>query len=134
MPSAIEARDLAAALRRGRPTRAGVRRKVAADGYTFDSQAEYAHYCALKLLRTVGELRDLEVHKRFKLVVAGALVCAFEPDFTYVSRDGAIVVEDVKSPMTRKLPEYRIKKKLFEALYRIPVVEIVMPRRPRRRK
>jgi len=36
-------------------------------------------------------------------------------DFVYL-RNGQEVIEDVKSKHTRKLPEYRLKKKLLDAL------------------
>src|SRR3990172_3854168 len=46
----------------------------------------------------------------------------YNPDFSY--RKSGLVVEDVKSPVTRKLPAYRLKKKLMLACYGITIVEI----------
>lgn len=115
-------------------TRAGRRRRVFEDGIWFDSQAEHRRYRELLLLQRAGEISDLRVHPRYDLTVNGTHVCSYIPDFRYLSRGGAVVVEDVKSPVTRKLPEYRIKAALFEALYKHPVVEVVCGGRPRRRR
>lgn len=49
------------------------------------------------------------------LVVNGQLVCTFIPDATYFE-NGKQVIEDTKSPITRKHPVYRIKVKLLKAL------------------
>jgi len=117
-------------------TRAGRRRRVLDDAVWFDSQAEHRRYCELKILCRIGEIDTLQVHQSFALVVEGETICMFEPDFYY--RDvaaGQWVVEDVKSPRTRVLPEYRIKKRLFEVLYGLPVRETVVGnRRPRRKR
>jgi hypothetical protein len=96
---------------------------VTADG-RFDSKAELARWHELKLLQTAGQIRALRRQVRHRLVVNGELVCEFVPDFEYLEDGRGIVTEDVKSPSTARNPAYRIKKKLFEALYRRPVVEV----------
>jgi len=116
-----------------RKTRAGQRRKVIDQNEIFDSQTEHRHWCELKIRERLKEIRDIEIHKRYEIVVAGVHICDFIPDFQYVRMDGAVVVEDVKSKLTRKLPEYRLKKKLFEAIYKLKVHEFVIDRRRRRR-
>jgi len=122
--------------KRTRKGRAGQRRRVQDDGQWFDSVAEHRRWCELKILVRIGDIRDLAVHPSYVLTVAGEDICAFIPDFRYVTREGEVRIEDVKSPMTRQLAEYRIKVKLFEAIYRLKVNEVVAGkglRRPRRR-
>ncbi len=50
-------------------------------------------------------------------------ICAYLADFTY-NRNGKEIVEDVKSEMTRKLPVYKLKKKLMKAILNIEIQEI----------
>jgi hypothetical protein len=130
-PAAATA-DIAVLGKLTRKGRAGQRRRITVDGLTFDSAAEHRRWCELLQLQKLGEIRDLELHKVFALEVNGLHVCKYIPDFVYVTRDGAVVVEDYKSDMTRKLAEYRIKRNLFEALHRIAITE-TGTRRTRRR-
>lgn len=99
-------------------------KRVKADGYTFDSEAEYARYCDLRFLLIGKQIADLSVHPRYPLDVNGKRICVYEADFAYreIVRvvDGHLVqsmyltVEDVKGFPT---PEYKIKRELFKALY-----------------
>src|SRR3990167_1086359 len=82
-------------------------RRVTADGYTFDSQAEYARFRELRLLARAGKIQSLQVHPRFDLSVNGVRICRYYADFGYM-RGSTYVVEDVKSSATRT-PVYRIK-------------------------
>lgn len=98
---------------------------VTADGKRFDSKREYARYVQLKNLQMGGEIENLEVHPRFPFVVGGMNVGYYEADFRYLDRrTGETVVEDAKSPSTRKEPYYRLKNRLMQALYGIQVVEV----------
>jgi hypothetical protein len=97
-------------------------RKTVVDGLTFDSAKEARRWSELRLLERAGQITDLVRQEPIRLEVNGKLVCKFIPDFCYVE-NGQKVVEDVKSPATRKLPAYRIKVKLLEALTRIRVRE-----------
>lgn len=90
-------------------------RKVEVDGVSFDSVKESRRWSELCLLQRAGQISDLSRQVRLPLTVNGKLVCTFIPDFTYVEA-GEKVIEDVKSPITRKHPVYRIKVKLLEAL------------------
>ena len=102
-------------------------RRVKADGYTFDSQAEAAEYGRLKLLQMANEISGLQVHPRFPLEVNGKRICVYEADFSFLERTPKTtagvrltffsvrrVVLDVKGFAT---PEYKIKCELFKALY-----------------
>ena len=105
--------------------------KAKVDGYTFDSRKEAERYLVLKCLLKTGKIRDLEVHKTFHLIPKqtdehGKVLerkCDYIADFVYV-KDGQIVVEDVKSPVTRKKPEYILKRKMMLYFHGISVTEI----------
>lgn len=107
-----------------RPKRAAKfgNRKTVIDGITFDSAREARRYCDLRLLQRAGKIRDLELQPRFPCIVNGARVCEYRADFAYhdVER-GERVIEDAKG---FKTPEYRLKKKLVEALYGVVIVEV----------
>ena len=90
-------------------------RKVTVDGLSFDSVKESRRWADLCLLQRAGKISSLSRQVRLPLKVNGQLVCTFIPDFTY-TEDGRQVIEDVKSPITRKHPVYRIKVKLLKAL------------------
>ena len=99
-------------------------RKVSLNGETFDSLKEATRWKVLRSLQATGQISGLEVHPRYKLLVNGHLIGHYEADFRYlVASDGQWVVEDVKSPITRRLPAYRLKVKLLKALYGIEIVE-----------
>jgi hypothetical protein len=90
-------------------------RKVYADGYTFDSEAEYRHYCYLYHRQLAGEIGMLEVHPTYVLQPAhkhrGRKLAAvtFTPDFRYVE-DGHTVVCDVKG---QKTTDYNLRVRMF---------------------
>jgi hypothetical protein len=96
-------------------------RKVTVDGMTFDSQGEHRKWCELRLLEKTGAIRNLERQVRIPLNVNGKKICAVVIDFAWFEGDRRIWA-DFKSEYTRKLPVWRIKKKLIEALY--PVVQL----------
>lgn len=88
------------------------------DGLTFDSKAEARVYQQLRVRERLGEIVRLECQVPFRLAVNGDHVAAFIADMTYVvAKSGEFVVVDVKSEFTRKLPVYRLKRKLFRACY-----------------
>jgi hypothetical protein len=98
-------------------------RKVHADGYVFDSGAEYYRYRQLLILQAAGEISGLIVHPRYVLVEPFTYngkrqkAETYEPDFVYME-DGHMVAEDVKG---QRLPLYRIKSKLF--MLKFPHIE-----------
>lgn len=99
--------------------------KVKVDGIIFDSKKEAERWKMLQFLESQGKIRDLKRQVRYTLMVYGKKICSYVADFVYEDRsvDGR-VVEDVKSDHTRRLPVYRIKKKLMKALYDIDIKEI----------
>jgi hypothetical protein len=96
------------------------------DGKRFDSTGEAYHYQHDLLPRVqVGEIRNLVLQPKFKIIVNGVHIADYYADFQYeVVLSGDLVVEDYKGPATRKDKTYRLKKKLVEALYGITVVEV----------
>ena len=98
-------------------------KRVTLDGYRFDSQAEARRYQELRLLHQAGEIEELLVHPKFKLVVNGVLICTYTADFQY-RENGEKVVEDVKSKPTITY-SYKLKKKLMKAVYGLDVTEVM---------
>jgi hypothetical protein len=92
---------------------------VEIDGIRFDSTAEGARYCELRLAQKAGQIRHLVIHPRFKLTVNAIPVCVYVADFSYLE-NGLRVVEDVKGVKT---PAYVIKKKLMRACHGIEIRE-----------
>jgi hypothetical protein len=95
-------------------------KRVAVDGYAFDSLAEAKRYGQLRTLETGGAISDLRVKTRYPLVVNGQECGYYEDDFNYMDR-GARIVEDVKGMRTDL---YRLKRRLVKAIYGIDIVEI----------
>ena len=99
--------------------------KPEAFGITFDSKAEAKRYGELRLLLMAGEIIELETQPRFPCNVNGLLVCTYVADFKYrEQKTRELIIEDVKSPHTAKLPVYRVKKKLVEAVYGLTITEV----------
>lgn len=94
------------------------------DGRMFDSKREATRYANLLIEEQLGNISGLDCQVRFPLVVHGIDCGAYVADFTYLTRDGERVVEDVKSAATRKLPTYRLKRKLVWALYGLTIREV----------
>ena len=94
------------------------------DGIKFHSAKEAAYYGELKIKKLAGEVRAFEMQKRYKLEVNGVLICTYVADFVVTYSTGITEVIDVKSFFTRRLPEYRKKKKLMIAIYKITIKEV----------
>lgn len=103
-------------------------RKIEADGYTFDSIAEYHRYTELKLLQIAGEISNLRVHPVYPLQKSfltpeGKSVRSikYEADFDYQEND-VTVVEDVKGVETAV---FKLKHKMFLQKYPEIVFRII---------
>lgn len=88
-------------------------KSVRIDGIYFPSKAEATRYTQLKTLAQAGEIGDLKVHPRFIIWQHGKEKIVYEADFQY-NQGKSVIVEDVKGVET---PVYRIKKKMFTAMY-----------------
>ena len=97
---------------------------VEVDGIKFHSAKEAAYYGELKIRKMTGDILSFERQIRYKLEVNGVLICTYISDFEVVLSTGIREVIDVKSFFTRRLPEYRKKKKLMKAIYNIEIKEV----------
>ena len=101
------------------------------DGMKLDSQKEYRRYIELTAMQQRSEIQDLKCQVKFELApkvkIAGEKrvkpALRYFADFTYV-RNGVLVVEDVKSAVTRKLASFRNKKHLMKTVHDIDIQEV----------
>lgn len=103
-------------------------KKVVTEDGTFDSKKEFNRFCELSLLERAGEITNLERQQKFVLIPTqkknGKTLereCSYIADFTYKTKDGALVVEDVKGVRTK---DYIIKRKLLLFRYGIRIKEV----------
>lgn len=97
--------------------------KTTVDGVAFDSKKESARFFELKLLQDRKEITELQRQVKFQIVPkAGKNERAryYVADFTY-KEYGKQIIEDVKSPATRKNAVYSLKKALV--LWQYPEYE-----------
>lgn len=94
-----------------------------AEGNVHDSGKEYRHWCDLQLREVAGEIRNLRRQVPLACVVNDVLVCHYVADAMY-EEGAATIVVDAKSPATRKLPAYRLKVKLVQALHKLQIREV----------
>lgn len=94
--------------------------KTELDGIVFDSRKEARRYAELKIMEKAGEIKDLELQKPYVILPSffdkqgnRQTAVKYVADFVYVDKDGNTVIEDVKSPATRKDRVYRLKKKMM---------------------
>ena len=118
------------------------------NGVTYDSRKEYRRFCELSLLQRAGAITDLQRQVRFELIPAQYVeyptgefykrgekkgqpkvkrVCVeksvcYYADAVYYE-NGKMIVEDTKSPATRKKESYIIKRKLLLFLKGIRIKE-----------
>lgn len=99
----------------------------------YDSRKEKRRSDELKLLQKAGIISDLQEQVRFELIPSQYEIiggkkkciehaCHYVADFVY-TENSKLIVEDVKSPITRKNKEYIIKKKLMLYLHGIKIRE-----------
>lgn len=114
---------------------------VSETGETYDSRKEYNRHQELLLLERAGEITDLKRQIKYELIPTqrepdtigprggikkGKVIerpCYYYADFQYKDKDGNLVVEDVKSPVTRTTA-YTIKRKLMLERYGIRIREL----------
>lgn len=107
-------RRLHAAIKKPNKYRAK-RQKV--DGVSFASQHEAKVYSELKVREKLGEITGLRLQPKYPMVVNGRDICIYFGDFEF-NESGLPVCMDAKGVRTK---DYRIKRKLFLALY--PYIE-----------
>lgn len=120
-------------------------KKITRNGITYDSVKEYRRHCDLLFLQKIGEIKDLQRQVKFVLIPAqyetverysektGKRLkdkrvlleqeCSYIADFVYEDKNGRVIVEDVKVPITRT-KDYRIKKKMMLYFHGIRIKEV----------
>lgn len=99
-------------------------KRTTIDGITFDSRKEANYYCELKLLKSAGIIKDIQLQPRFRLQDGFRRNgMAYRPidyvaDFLITFRDGKQKVVDVKGTKT---DVYMMKKKML--LYKYPNID-----------
>lgn len=102
--------------------------KVTIDGITFDSKKEGMRYSQLKMMELSGVITELRCQVPFVLAPSVTIngrqkpPLRYKADFCY-TENGKAITEDVKSPITRKDPVYRIKIHLMKVIHDIDVLE-----------
>jgi hypothetical protein len=116
-------------------------RKPVHDGIRFDSKREFLRYMDLTILVRAGEIKDLKVHPKYPITIAGVEIriyskryhktgrhLTYEADFEYQrfvtgcpdSKTKAgiwvPVIEDVKMASGHRTEVYKIKKALMLAM------------------
>lgn len=100
--------------------------KVEWGDLVFDSRKEYKRYRELLLLQKAGLIGQIERQVKYELIPANEKErkCEYWCDFRYIDVERGLIVEDVKSEMTRKLPVYIMKRKLMKQIHNIEIQEI----------
>lgn len=106
----------------------GAKKTIGSDGRKYDSKLEAKRAYELQMMERAGDIIDLKFQQQFPLEVNGHLVCKYIADFTYTTEEG-LVVEDAKGAVTR---DFRIKAKLFKALYGFDIT--IYPPKKKKRK
>ena len=103
-------------------------KKTEIDGIVFDSKKEAERYQVLKQFEKQGKINGLKLQQEFILIPQVIIdgkkqkPVKYKADFCY-SVNGNDIVEDVKSEHTRKLPVYRIKRKLMKFVCGVEIFE-----------
>jgi hypothetical protein len=84
------------------------------NGYTYQSKFEAGYAQSLDLLLTANEIKKWERQINLPLEVNGYKVCDYKIDFIVYHNDGLIEYVECKGIA---FPVWRLKWKLFEALY-----------------
>lgn len=88
-----------------------------------DSKKEHMRKVELELMVKAGLITGLRHQISFAMVHEGQLICQYIADHVY-EIEGITVVEDTKSPPTRKDPVYVLKKKMMRIFHRIEISEV----------
>jgi len=107
-------------------------RKCEHDGIRFDSEKERARYFELVQMQAAGLIRDLRLQVPFVLTERAQRddgkwerASKYIADFVYFdAQAGKQVVEDVKSPITRKNLTYVQKRKDMLSVHKISIKEV----------
>lgn len=98
--------------------------KTECDGFLFASKTEASRWQELKLEQIAGQIVFLKRQVRFELKVKDKLICTYIADFVYnkVYQAGTLVMPPVVEDRKGKKTEvFKLKAKLFEAIYGYPI-------------
>ena len=101
--------------------------KTEVDGIKFDSKKESNRYLELKEMEQKGFIKYLQMQVPYIIIPKSQYgrKIVYKADFVYFdSQKGTVIVEDVKSPYTRKNPVYRLKKRLMAEVHGIIIKEV----------
>ncbi len=118
-------------------------RKTEIDGIVFDSRKEAKYYLVLRQLEKDGKISNLRLQVPYEIIPAVyktevvhlktkdkeirkcvQKAAHYVADFVYDLPSGKEIVVDVKSEITRKNAEYRLKKKMMLAFNGIEIQEV----------
>lgn len=90
-------------------------KKIKIDGMVFDSKREYKRFLYLLELEKEQKISHLDRQVKFELLPKqkGERAITYLADFVYVD-SGVLVIEDVKSKITKKQTDYILKRKLIK--------------------
>ena len=88
-------------------------------GMKFDSKKELTRYLVLEQMQKNNYISELELHPMIPLIVNGIKIGRYTADFKYKNNNGEVIIEDVKSKIT-KTRDYILRKKIL-ATYRPPI-------------
>lgn len=90
----------------------------------FHSKKEANRFVELTLMEKAKAIQDLKTQVKFPLVKKSSYgrEIKYVADFVYY-QNGKMVVEDTKSPITKRNPVYRLKFRLMQELYGITIKE-----------
>ena len=83
------------------------------DGIKFASKKEGNYYLYLKNLKETGAIKDFQCQPIFRFPQGIKYIA----DFRITHLNGKVVIWDIKSPITKKNPVYRLKFKLLKYHY-----------------
>jgi hypothetical protein len=89
-------------------------------GREYASKREAERASQLDLMKRAGEIAGWI--PQYPFLLAGGI--KYVADFVVLLPDGTWRAEDVKSPATRRIATYRLKRKLFRAIFHMDIVEI----------
>lgn len=103
--------------------------KTTVDGVKFDSRVEATRWQQLEMMEKAGIITNLRRQVAFELAPPVKLNGKTKPALRYFAdacytEDGIDVVEDTKSPSTKKTAIYRAKKHLMATVHGIEIREV----------
>lgn len=103
-------------------------KKTEIDGVVFDSKIEAAYYRELKIRQRLGEIIKFDRQVEYVLQDGYRLegrrkqrAIKYKADFVIYYPDGNFEVVDIKGSKRTITPSFKLKKKLFEKKYGIPL-------------